>query len=152
MKFIKQKIMPFLKTDNSKDIFSFILFILIIYGFFFISGIGCPIKFLTGISCMGCGMTRSYYALLSLNFKDAIYYHPLFFIPPIILLLILFKKHIPEKFFKTLIFISVTLFVITYFYRLFFMDTPIVVCHIKSGFIYKFIYKIYQTFSAATTK
>ena len=31
----------------------------------YVTGIGCPIKFWTGVSCPGCGMTRAWLAALS---------------------------------------------------------------------------------------
>lgn len=37
-----------------------------------------------GIPCFTCGMTRSFFSLLNLDFKKAFFYHPLFFLVPII--------------------------------------------------------------------
>lgn len=45
--------------------------------------IGCPIKYCTGISCPGCGMTRAAWALVQLDFGQAAYYHPLVFALPL---------------------------------------------------------------------
>lgn len=42
-----------------------------------VSDIGCPILYLTGISCPGCGLTRAYLCLLRGNISGAFYYHPL---------------------------------------------------------------------------
>ncbi len=55
-----------------------------------VSGIGCPIKWLTGISCAGCGMTRAIFYALQLQFGKAFYYHPLFWMMPFLVLLYLF--------------------------------------------------------------
>ena len=44
--------------------------------------IGCPIRYLTGINCPGCGMTRAYIALWHGNFKAALANHPLFMLVP----------------------------------------------------------------------
>ncbi len=48
-----------------------------------VSGIGCPVRWVTGISCPGCGMSRALFSLLRLDFGDAFRYHPLIF--PVIL-------------------------------------------------------------------
>ena len=47
------------------------------YGVMFACGITCPIRFLTGISCPGCGMTRAVFSALRLRFLDAFRFHPL---------------------------------------------------------------------------
>lgn len=77
-----------------------------------LSGIGCPIRYLTGVPCPGCGMTR---ACLGLLFGDpapmlppyepsaygegimgqvryAMHFHPLVLIVPPVLLYMLFGK------------------------------------------------------------
>ena len=41
-----------------------------------LSGIHCPIKYLIGISCPGCGMTRALLAALRLDFSAAFGYNP----------------------------------------------------------------------------
>ncbi len=43
----------------------------------FLFKIPCPIKYLTGISCAGCGMSRALISAVTLNFAEAFAYHPL---------------------------------------------------------------------------
>jgi hypothetical protein len=43
----------------------------------------CPINYVSGISCPGCGMTRAVISLCKLDLARAFYYHPMvFFIIP----------------------------------------------------------------------
>lgn len=56
------------------------------------TGTNCPIKALFGVPCPGCGMTRAVFALLQLNFSGAFAMHPLVFLLPAILLLLLLWK------------------------------------------------------------
>lgn len=93
--------------------------IILLYVFFHLVGIGCPIKFFTGISCPGCGMTRAWGALLHLDFAKAFYYHPLFFIPPFMAVVFLLKNKLSVKIYKFIIFTVFALFVIIYAYRMF---------------------------------
>ena len=79
-------------TNKARDIIKAVATICFVYGLFHYIGIGCPIKFLTGISCAGCGMTRAYIAVFHLDLKSAVYFHPLFWIPPIYLLYYVFIK------------------------------------------------------------
>ncbi len=37
----------------------------------------CPFRFITGIPCPGCGMTRAFRELVKGNIRRAFYYHPL---------------------------------------------------------------------------
>jgi hypothetical protein len=55
-------------------------------------GIGCPVHALTGIPCAGCGMTRAYLSLLHLDFRGAFFYHPLFWMVPLVVLTLLVRK------------------------------------------------------------
>ena len=46
-----------------------------------IMDVGCVFRKTTGVPCPGCGMTRAHLAALRLDFKDAFFYHPLWFLP-----------------------------------------------------------------------
>ena len=120
-----------------KEYVKFGFYIIVLYIFYTIIGIGCPIKFLTGISCAGCGMTRAWICLFSLDIKGAFYYHPLFFLPIIYLVLFLFKNNISKKIFNYAIIIGVGLFVTIYVFRLLNPDHIVIDINIKNGLIYK---------------
>ena len=100
--------------------------------------IGCPIKFITGISCPGCGMTRAYYSLLHLDFKNVFYYHPLFWTLPIIILLILFKDKINPKAFNFILWFIILLFLVIYVIRLF-SNNSAVIFEPSNSLIFKLI-------------
>lgn len=101
-----------------KEEITAVLAIVALYVFFHIVGIGCPIKFITGVSCMGCGMTRAWGALLHLDVRKAFYYHPLFWIPPLWVLIFLYKDKFSIKIYKIIIFTMCMLFVIIYLLRM----------------------------------
>lgn len=104
--------------------------IAVLYGIMFhCFGITCPVKFITGISCAGCGMTRAWIAFLHLDLEKAFYYHPLFFLPPVAVILILSKKRISSGVYKFLIFTIILLFAIIYMFRLVQGNGDIVVFH-----------------------
>jgi hypothetical protein len=119
-----------------------ILAVCLLYAFFSIAGIGCPIKFITGVSCAGCGMTRAWIALLHLNFKAAFYYHPLFFMPPAVILLFFYKEKLSDKVYKILIFTTVLMFAIIYLYRMF-SSNSIVVFQPENGIVFRILRKFY---------
>ena len=49
----------------------------------FAFGLPCPIQYLSGISCPGCGMTRGLWGLVTLDFAAAWHFHPAAFaLPP----------------------------------------------------------------------
>lgn len=45
--------------------------------------VGCPIRFFTGVSCPGCGMSRAAAHLARLDFAGAFHYHPVIFAMPV---------------------------------------------------------------------
>lgn len=59
--------------------------------------IGCPIKFITGMSCPGCGLTRAWESALLLNFDDAVRFHPLFWVVPLVFLLLAVSKNMKRR-------------------------------------------------------
>ena len=46
----------------------------------------CPILFVTGIPCPGCGLTRAWLAALQGAFARAFVFHPMFWAIPVLLL------------------------------------------------------------------
>lgn len=106
-----------------------------IYGMMGMMGITCPILFMTGISCAGCGMTRAWMSLLRLDFKSAFYYHPLFWLPALMIILFLFNKKIFRKWY----WVWAALFLAVYGIRMFTGQDEIVVFRPTEGFVYRMV-------------
>lgn len=109
-----------------------------------ILGITCPIKFLTGISCAGCGMTRAWISVLHLQFKEAFYYHPLFFVVPAAVVVFSLKKRIDKKLYAAFFGVIIAAFLIVYLYRLLFGENDIVVFEPENNLICKIIHFIWE--------
>lgn len=121
---------------------SAIAVIVVLYLFLEGIGITCPIKFLTGISCAGCGMSRAWMAALKLDFSTAFYYHPLFLTPPLVLIVFLLKNRIKPQFYKGFMFTIIVLYVMVYLYRLIWGDHEIVAFRPTEGIVVRLIEKI----------
>lgn len=50
-----------------------------------VTGHGCPIRWITGVPCPGCGLSRAYLALLGCDIGQAFAFHPLFWAVPLII-------------------------------------------------------------------
>ena len=116
----------------------------LVYGILYFAGIGCPIKYLTGVSCMGCGMTRAYLSLLRLDFANAFRYHPLFPIPVIAAVLFLFRSRISQKIVKVLLFTTIVLFSIIYLLRILDPSDTVVVFEPANGAAFRGIHMIVE--------
>ncbi|MBP3783981.1 MAG: DUF2752 domain-containing protein [Butyrivibrio sp.] len=127
-----------------KDAILAILAVAFVYTIFYITKIGCPIKFLTGISCMGCGMTRAYLSLLHLDFGGAFRYHPLFPIPVIAAVIFLFRSRISQKIVKVLLFTTIVLFSIIYLLRILDPSDTVVVFEPANGAVVRGIHMIVE--------
>ena len=100
-----------------------------------VSGIGCPIKWLTGISCAGCGMTRAIFYALQLQFGKAFYYHPLFWMIPFLVLLYLFWGKLAARVQKIIAWTAIVCFAVVYFLRLFSPGQDVVVADLEAGLL-----------------
>jgi hypothetical protein len=114
----------FVKSLSSKRIkrfliihgiaFSVLLFLATIYK--------CPIYAVFHVPCPGCGITRAHFAALSLDFKKAFRYHPLFFTVLPLLLYVphrkAFRKPLNAKTEAWIFFVWLALFLIVYIFRL----------------------------------
>ena len=104
--------------------------------------VGCPIKFLTGISCAGCGMTRAWIYVLKLDFPRAFQFHPLFWTVPIGSAVYLFREHIPYKVVRFLANIGIILFVTVYIIRMINPEDTIVEINFYEGAVWKNIKRV----------
>lgn len=136
-----------MKLKNRKELLnmlSAIIAIVLVYGLFNLMGITCPIKYVTGISCLGCGMTRAWISVLHLDFKGAFYYHPGFLLPLAALILIFLKSQYVKninfyKFYKISMFTIIMLFVIIYVVRIAWIEGDIVVFQPENNILSRFM-------------
>lgn len=101
-------------------------------------GITCPIKFLTGVSCAGCGMSRAYFSLLHLDVEKAFLFHPLFLLPVAAVALFLCKKRIRKIAYDASFFAMAVMVIAVYLFRMFYVKTdPIVVFRPEEGVLFR---------------
>jgi hypothetical protein len=118
------------------------------YLLLFALGITCPIKFVFGISCPGCGMSRAVFSVLRGDPLKAFYYHPLWvtLIPFAFAFFIFYVKRM-HRALNISIGIFGVLMLIVYIYRLFFLTQDIVVCDPQNGAVFKLFTAIADFFS-----
>ncbi len=117
-----------------------------------VSGIGCPIRWLTGIPCAGCGMSRAILSLLTGHFRDAYAYHPMVFVlVPLCLLWLLGQRDLPIRGNRVILVraagsVLIVAFVIVYIIRLVHMD-PVLKADITKGMIWRIIREVHYVLS-----
>lgn len=104
----------------------------------FYYAVGCPIRWLTGVCCPSCGMTRAAVSLITLDFKSAFYYHPLVVCLPVAVVLFVFRKHFSEKLLQIFFWLFIVALLIVYIYRIL-SGSEIVYADFSSGTIYTII-------------
>lgn len=131
------------KKKNRLQAISAVLAVVIFYAVLQGFGITCPIKWITGISCAGCGMTRAYLALLHLDLVAAFHYHPLFWMVPILIVVLWKKQKIKSRYYKIIVFTAVLMLVTIYLYRMLQGNGSIVVFKPEDGAIIRFLNNIF---------
>lgn len=107
----------------------------------------CPIKFVTGISCPGCGMTRALVSAIRLDFAAAFHYHPLWILlPPVALLWLCIGERRPRLARVGLIAVAV-LFLVTYVCRFIWGDRTVLVFAPQDGLIGRIAAVLYGFFT-----
>ena len=114
-----------------------ILLIAALYAAMMALGITCPIRFLTGISCAGCGMTRAWISLLRLDLSAAVSFHPLFWLPIPAAALFLLRRRIPKRIVNTAMWVMIALFLAVYVLRLISSEDTVAVFSPKEGLIWR---------------
>ena len=127
---------------NRIEVITSVTAVVVLYVILESFGVTCPIKYITGISCAGCGMSRAWIALLHFNIHEAFMYHPLFFLPPVVVIVMLLKSKINIKFYKIVMFTMAGAFVIVYLYRMFIGDGNVVVFEPQNNIVFRIIRKL----------
>lgn len=127
---------------NRIEVITSVAAVVVLYVILESFGVTCPIKYITGISCAGCGMSRAWISLLHFNLHEAFMYHPLFFLPPVVVIVMLFKSKINIKFYKIFMFTMAGAFVIVYLYRMFIGTGDIVVFEPQNNILFRIIRKL----------
>lgn len=109
------------------------------YGVLFACGITCPIKFVTGVSCPGCGMTRAWLSVLRLDFAAALHYHPLFWAPPLALAVFFGKPHINCVVYRIIMLTLGAAFIILYACRLMCAGGDVVVFEPENNIVFRIL-------------
>jgi len=63
-----------------------------------LTGTSCVLRSSVGLPCPGCGMTRAYASLLSLDIRGAFFWHPMFWAIPVLFAAWLYQKYIKTKY------------------------------------------------------
>lgn len=109
------------------------------YLIFTLIGVGCPIKFITGVSCPGCGITRAFLSLIKLDLAAAFYYHPLFPLAAILVVMFVLNElgKIRKKTFDISVYVISAAFIIAWILRFFFSDGAIVSFNPSENIIFR---------------
>ena len=88
-----------------------------------ILNIPCPIKYIAGIPCAGCGMSRALLSALRLDFASAFAYHPLWIIVlPALITLVILGANDKRRASNALLISLCVLFLITWIIRIILHD------------------------------
>ena len=127
---------------NRIEVITSVTAVVVLYVILESFGVTCPIKYITGISCAGCGMSRAWIALLHFNIHEAFMYHPLFFLPPVGVIVMLLESKINIRSYKIFVFTMAGAFVIVYLYRMFIGTGDIVVFEPQNNILFRIIRKL----------
>ena len=127
------------RKNERKELICAVTAVVVLYTAMESIGITCPIKFITGISCAGCGMSRAWMAFFQLDMAKAFEYHPLFWLVPIAVIVLLCKSKINIKIYKIIIFTIIIMFAIVYIFRLIWSGDDVVVFEPQNNILFRII-------------
>ncbi len=136
----------YIRSDDIADFCRFAVFLAVACCMFYITRVGCPIRFLTGISCPGCGISRALIALLKGDVASAFYYHPLFWLPMVIVVLWFFRRKWSGAQVRRFLIACIILYLAVYMIRMV-TGSNIVVCRPQDGMIarsFNYLFKLIQ--------
>lgn len=118
------------------------LSIFLVLVFMNISNVGCPIRYLTGIPCLGCGMTRACLCLLRFDFAQAFYFHPLCYFMPVVVMFYLLKEKMGKTILIRLQWMAAILFAVVYVVRVLDPGNMLITINVSDGLLYKIAHSV----------
>lgn len=100
-------------------------------------GVTCPIKFVTGVSCAGCGMSRAWLALLRGDMLSAFSFHPLLLLPIPAVLLLIFRGKLSRRLSNVVLWAIAAVFLLVYIFRMLDPADAVVVFRPQEGIIWR---------------
>lgn len=122
-----------MRSGRIKKLLIFIIIVILLYCL----DIGCPIKYITGISCPGCGITRAVVACAQLDFHQAFRCYPMIAVMPVLLILYIFSNRIPVIIRNIILYIIIAAIIGIYFVRMADCSDSIVVFHPEDNIIFR---------------
>lgn len=104
---------------KSRTVIDVVLLVAATIVLFVIIKIPCPFRLITGVSCLGCGMTRAYLSVLRFDFAKAFYFHPLWPFVPVSIACYIWTRFKKPKLGNVVILISALAMIIVYVIRWF---------------------------------
>ena len=113
-----------------------VLAVIALYALLFALGITCPIKYVSGISCPGCGMSRACFSAICFDFDAAFAYHPLWILllPFAVTAVALYARK-KRRAFRACIVGGVILLLAVYVWRMIASTGDVVVAEPQNGLI-----------------
>ena len=127
-----------------KEVLSFIGFLIVYCAVTRLLHIPCPILWLTGISCPGCGITRAAVSLCRLDIGQALYYNPSVFVVAVAALLMMIFKSPKNR--KRILFTGALVMLAIYIFRMFFLHAPVLQFDPANGAVVRFVRFICNNF------
>ncbi|MBO5312780.1 MAG: DUF2752 domain-containing protein [Clostridia bacterium] len=121
-----------------KKILPYAIALCVLAVLFVVIKIPCPIKYITGVSCAGCGMTRAYISLFKLDIKSAFEFHPLWWLVPVAIALYLVTGRLNKKRLRAvLVAVIAAVFLAVYAVRLLDGDCEVVSFDLTESIFYR---------------
>ena len=127
----------------NSGIWGWLIAIVVLLTYLILSIVGlasCPMRYVFGITCPGCGVTRAFVTAFSGDLSTAFFYHPLWpAFPVVIILMIVFHFKKMQKAFDITGLVACGVAIAVYLYRLLFTDSFVVAWNIDGCLISRWI-------------
>lgn len=124
------------KIRQYQDLILAVLVLAVYVHLSFVVTVKCPVRWLTGISCPSCGLSRAVFALCKLDFAAAWAANPaIFYLIPVAPVLLVAYLRKAKKLTDVLLWITAGVLIAVYLYRILVLQSPALEADWSKGFI-----------------